>query len=148
VLQLSAGCRGAGASALAGEGDRRRQLPRRRSASINSREPLSKRARQTLHVLQHALDVLARLGDRNTLDPVDRIDFWIARIAVLRDPVPGPAAADIVGNERQNVGAAVEIEVVAELGRAELGIVGGIVGQAALIVRDVETSPYRGRRLA
>jgi integrase len=39
-----------------------------------------------------ARDVKARLRDRNALDPVDWIDFWIARIAVLRDPIPGPAA--------------------------------------------------------
>src|SRR5262249_25078389 len=36
-----------------------------------------------LHIFDDALDVVARLRNRNALDPVDRIDFGIARIAVL-----------------------------------------------------------------
>src|SRR5437660_5982243 len=49
-----------------------------------------------LHVLHHALDVVARLRERDALDPVDRIDLGIARVAEPSDPFPNAAAAGIV----------------------------------------------------
>jgi hypothetical protein len=57
------------------------QLPRRTSASINGREPLSKRAQETCMFSSNALDIVARLRNLNALVPVDRMDFAIARIA-------------------------------------------------------------------
>ena len=60
-----------------------------------------------LQVLHDPLDVIARLGDRDALDPVDRIDLGIARIAVGGDPLLHAAAAGIVAGEGQDVGAAV-----------------------------------------
>src|SRR4051794_4991898 len=58
-----------------------------------------------LHVLEHALDVVARLGEWDAFDPVDRVDIRVARIAILFDPLPRAAASRIVGDERKNVGA-------------------------------------------
>src|SRR6202043_2555572 len=39
-----------------------------------------------LDVLEDALDVVAGFRERNALDPIDRIDLGIARIAVAFDP--------------------------------------------------------------
>ena len=47
-----------------------------------------------LKVLHDPLHVVARLGERDQLDPVDRVDLGIARIAVALDPfftLPRPA---------------------------------------------------------
>src|SRR5262245_54102774 len=49
-----------------------------------------------LQVLHDACDVVARLGDRDPLDPVHRVDIRIARIAVGRDPLLHAAAAGVV----------------------------------------------------
>src|SRR5712671_5860894 len=51
-----------------------------------------------LHVLDHALDVVARFREGDALDPIDRIDIGIARIAVSLDPLLHPAASRIVGD--------------------------------------------------
>src|SRR3977135_2311141 len=40
-----------------------------------------------LHVLHHALHVVAGFHERDALDPVDGIDLRVARIAELRDPL-------------------------------------------------------------
>src|SRR6266481_6902163 len=60
-----------------------------------------------LQILHYPLDVVTRLGERNALDPIDRIDLGVARIAVLGDPLLNPAAAGIVTGERHDVRAAV-----------------------------------------
>ena len=91
-----------------------------------------------LHVLDNALHVIARLRERDALDPVDRIDLRIARIAVLLDPFFRPPRAGIVGDEGQNIGAAPAGDVIAEFGGAELGVVGDVGHQPVLIERDVE----------
>src|SRR5215813_8210950 len=52
-----------------------------------------------LQVLDDPLDVVARLGERDALDPVDRIDLGIERIAVRRNPLLDPAAARIVAGK-------------------------------------------------
>ncbi len=41
------------------------------------------------------------------LDPVDRVDFGVARVAVLGDPVLDPPTSGIVAGEREDVGRAV-----------------------------------------
>lgn len=47
-----------------------------------------------LHVLHDTPNIVPRLGERDLLDPVDRIDLWIARVAIALDPfltLPWPA---------------------------------------------------------
>src|SRR6476661_8456215 len=43
-----------------------------------------------LDVGQHLLHIVARLLERNAMDPVDRIDAAVTRIAELLDPFPSP----------------------------------------------------------
>src|SRR2546427_7099186 len=71
-----------------------------------------------LQILHHPLDVVARLGERDALDPIDRVDGRIARIAVALEPFLDPALAGVVGGERQDVGAAINLEKFPELRRA------------------------------
>src|SRR5437867_1535847 len=52
-----------------------------------------------LHVFHDALHVVARLRERDALDPVDRIDLGVARVAVAADPFLDPAAAGVIGGE-------------------------------------------------
>src|SRR5207237_6615408 len=59
-----------------------------------------------LQVLHHPLHVIAGLGERNLLDPIDRVDLRIARIAVALDPFLEAAAPGIVGGEGPDVGTA------------------------------------------
>src|ERR1700681_956588 len=65
-----------------------------------------------LHVFDDALDVIAGLRKRDALDPVDRIDLGIARVAVTLDPFPDPAAAGVVAGECHDVGAVIGGDVV------------------------------------
>ena len=60
--------------------------PRRRSASICSLRAAAEAGAIDLQVLHDPLHVVARLRERNALDPVDRVDLGIARIAVALDP--------------------------------------------------------------
>jgi hypothetical protein len=46
-----------------------------------------------LQILHYALHVIPRLGERNALDPVNRINLGIAWIAVLSHPLFYPTAA-------------------------------------------------------
>src|SRR5438874_2343908 len=48
-----------------------------------------------LQVFQHPLDVVARLRERYALDPIDRIDLGVTRIAVLGNPLLYPPAPRI-----------------------------------------------------
>src|SRR5262249_27196697 len=77
-----------------------------------------------LQILHDPLDVVARLGERDALDPVDGIDLGIAWIAVLRHPLLDPAAAGVVARKSHDVGAAVVRKQPRELGRPHLGVVG------------------------
>src|SRR6516165_2235686 len=56
-----------------------------------------------LHIFEHALYVIACLGNRYALDPIDRINPRIARVAVLLDPLARAPWAGIIGNESQDV---------------------------------------------
>jgi hypothetical protein len=56
------------------------------------------------------LYVVARLGKRNSLDPVDRVDFGVAGVAVLGDPVFDPPTSGIVAGERKDIGAAIILD--------------------------------------
>src|SRR5262245_65172309 len=67
-----------------------RALVLRAAAQIRLDEQLRAAAEANavdLQVLEHALDVVARLGERNPLDPVDGIDLGVAWVAVFRDPL-------------------------------------------------------------
>src|SRR5207249_11224359 len=72
-----------------------------------------------LQVLHDPLHVIPCLGERDLLDPIDRVDLGIARIAVTLDPFLDAAATGIVAGESQDVGAAVVLEQTAELGGAK-----------------------------
>src|SRR5215831_497149 len=70
-----------------------------------------------LKVFEHALDVVARFGERDALDPIDRIDLRVARIAIFRDPFPpGPAPRNGTG-EGEDMRAAIVLVKIPELGR-------------------------------
>ena len=69
---------------------------------------------------------MPRLGEWDALDPIDGIDLRIARIAELLDPFGDTAAAGIIGGERQEIGAVIAVDQVAQMRLAELGVVGGI----------------------
>ena len=63
------------------------------------------------------------------------VDLGIARIAMLGDPLLHPAAAGIVAGEGENVGAAVFLDELAELGRAQLHVVALVAQQPLLVIR-------------
>src|ERR1700712_3271511 len=63
-----------------------------------------------LQILHDALHVVAGLGERNQLDPIDSVNAGIAGIAITLDPLFDAAAAGVVGRERHDVGAAVILE--------------------------------------
>src|SRR3984893_15296982 len=63
-----------------------------------------------LQILHYTLDVVARLGERDALAPVDRLDLGTALSAMLRHPLHDPAAAGIVTGKRHDVRAAVLLE--------------------------------------
>src|SRR5882724_2873434 len=54
-------------------------------------------------ILHHALDIVAGFGKRDALDPVDRIDLGIARIAERREPFPDAAPAGVVAGKGHDV---------------------------------------------
>src|SRR5690606_15591256 len=56
-----------------------------------------------LHILQHALDVVAGLGERHALDPLHGIDAAAARIAEVTNPSPRPRRPGIVRRGRLDV---------------------------------------------
>src|SRR5262249_20322462 len=68
-----------------------------------------------LQVLHDPLHIVAGLRERNQLDPIDRIDLGIPRIAVAVDPFLQTAAAGIVGGKGHDVGAAEILEQTTEL---------------------------------
>jgi hypothetical protein len=63
-----------------------------------------------LKILHHALHVVAGLGERDALNPVDCIDPGFARVAVLCYSSLNLAAPGIVAGERQEVGTLVILE--------------------------------------
>src|SRR6516164_4042368 len=91
-----------------------------------------------LHVLHHALHVVAGFHERDALDPVDGIDLRVARIAEDRHPVLHAPAPGIVARERQDVVAAIVLQQAGELGGAHFQVVGGVVLEAFDIVRAAE----------
>src|SRR6266567_7852085 len=86
-----------------------------------------------LEIFQHALDVIARFGERDALDPVDRIDLRIAGIPIFRNPFLYASAASVVAGESENMRAAIIDVEIAELGRPQLHVV-GLVAEQTLFV--------------
>src|SRR5499427_1665749 len=91
-----------------------------------------------LEIFEHALDVVARFGERDALDPVDRIDLRVAGIAIFRDPLLHAPAPGIVTGEGEDMRAAIVGVEIAELGRPQLHVVGLVAEQALLVVRRAE----------
>jgi hypothetical protein len=52
-----------------------------------------------LQILHDPLHVISCFGEGDQFDPVDHVDFWIARIAVTVDPFLHAAAPGIVGGK-------------------------------------------------
>src|SRR3546814_16825445 len=71
--------------------------------------------------LEDALDVVAGFAEGDALDPVDRIDSRVTRIAVMLDPVSRAAWPGVVGGQRQDVGAAELTQQLLEIRLAEPG---------------------------
>src|SRR5271169_3644409 len=63
--------------------DRRRAV----QVGLDRRADVAKALAVNLQVLHYTLDVIACLGQRNALYPIDRVDLGISRIAVLRHPL-------------------------------------------------------------
>ena len=82
-----------------------------------------------LQVFQHALDIVAGLREGDALDPVDRVDIGIARIAVILDPAAGAVGAGIIGGQRENVGAVELVHHLGQMMHAQREIIVQIVGQ-------------------
>src|SRR5215475_9239246 len=91
-----------------------------------------------LEVFEHALDVVARLGERDALDPIDRIYLRVAGIAIFRDPFLHAPAPGIVAGEGEDMRAAIVDVEIAELGRPQLHVVGLVTEQALLVVGRAE----------
>ena len=62
---------------------------------FNRRGDVAEALAVDLQVLHNALDVVARFGERNALNPINSINLGIARIAVLGHPLLDPPAARI-----------------------------------------------------
>src|SRR5258705_11871359 len=82
-----------------------------------------------LQILHDPLHIVARLGEWNELNPVDRIDLGIARIAIALDPFLDAAAAGVVGGKGHDVGTAIVLEQSAEFGGAKGRVVDRIILQ-------------------
>ena len=67
-----------------------------------------------MDVFENAHDVIARFGEGDALDPVDRIDIGIARIAIFGDPFISPPPPGIIGGKGQYIGAAKARNIIAE----------------------------------
>ena len=91
-----------------------------------------------LKILHDALDVIARLGDRDALDPVDRIDLRVARIAKGGNPQAHAAAPGIVAGEGEDVGAVIAGEQVRQFRRAHLHVVDGVAEQPRAVINRLE----------
>src|SRR5262249_54958021 len=46
--------------------------------------------------------------------PVDRVDFWVARVIILDDPLVDPPTSGIVAGESKHVGTTIILDEVAE----------------------------------
>src|SRR3546814_17856340 len=86
--------------------------------------------------LEDALDVVAGFAEGDALDPVDRIDSRVTRIAVMLDPVSRAAWPGVVGGQRQDVGAAELTQQLLEIRLAEPGVVVGVLGQTVRAERQ------------
>src|SRR5690242_14717756 len=91
-----------------------------------------------IQIFDNALDVVARLGERNALYPIDRIDLRIAWITVLRDPLFHSTAARIVTRKGQNQGAAIVLQKGGDFSSAHLGIVDWIRDETLPVVGHAE----------
>src|SRR3546814_11119746 len=89
--------------------------------------------------LEDALDVVAGFAEGDALDPVDRIDSRVTRIAVMLDPVSRAAWPGVVGAQRQDVGAAELTQQLLEIRLAEPGVVVGVLAHTVLADRQAQS---------
>ena len=87
-------------------------------------------------VLADPFDIVARLVERNALDPVDEIDRSVTRIAVRGDPLRDPTWTGVVCGEGEFARAALVFDQLTEQRRAELGVEGGIDDEAGVVELD------------
>jgi hypothetical protein len=73
---------------------------------------------------------LPRLGEGDALDPVDRIDLRVARVAELLDPFGDASAAGVVGGEGIKAGAVIAADQIAQM-RLPSCVVGGTIAAGA-----------------
>ena len=76
-----------------------------------------------LQILHDTLNVVAGFSKWNPLDPIDRIDIGITRIAILGNPLLNAPSASVVTGEAHNVGAAVLLQERGQLRRTHLRVV-------------------------
>ena len=79
-----------------------------------------------IEIFDDALNIVARFGEGDALDPIDRIDARLARIAIGVEPFLDVFAAGVIGGEGENIGASMLGQQVAEMGGGELRVEGGV----------------------
>src|ERR1700720_4961851 len=82
-----------------------------------------------LQVLHHPLNVVARFRERNALDPVNGIYLGSPRVPVLGDPLLHAPAPRVIADEGEDVGSAIVLDELTQLGGAQLHVVGLIAQQ-------------------
>ena len=113
--------------------DAPRQRPRQRSVGARVSRLGEPRLIDAV-VLDDAHHVVARLVERDALDPIDEIGAG-ARVAIGVEPLRDPSGAGVIGGGGELQRAALGGDELAEIGRAELHVVAGVGDQPRVIVR-------------
>ena len=92
-------------------------------------------------VFEHALDIVARLENRDQLDPADPFDPAIARVAIAAQPAVHIARPGVIGRHRQRVGAVVIGKHPREIAVAEADVVGPAAAPREAVARRAEPDP-------
>ena len=102
-----------------------------------SRRFVSEARAINLDVGQNLADVAARLLDGDALDPVDRVDARLARIAELADPLVRAAWPGIVARDAEHVGAVELGEAVGNVGGRDHGVIGAVDEKLLVVALDL-----------
>src|SRR6516225_12023707 len=76
-----------------------------------------------LQILEHALNVVARLVEGDRLDPVDDVDRLGPGVAEAVHPLPYSAGTRVISRDREDVGAGEVVEEIVEIRPADGEIV-------------------------
>jgi hypothetical protein len=97
-------------------------------------------------ILEHPLDVIARLGKGDQLQPVDqRVELLPARVAMQADPLVDPRRPGVVRHDRERE-VVVTVDHLLQIMAAEADVVVGIAGQQPEVVGQPELAGHqRGR---